>query len=362
MIIADYPLLKLDHLRRLTDGTGLLEHAIYGVPRPGEGYSVDDNARALQAVLRHHALFGDPEVLEMARRYLALLVYAQREDGRFHNDLQYDRTWSDEVGAEDTQGRAAWALAEVAATAPLADLRGPAHEFFERLRPWLRGFGSPRTRALVILAVREGLRGQGDEGDLRQVLRDNADALLGIYRAVAQPDWPWFEDRLTYGNALVSHGLLAAWEMEREARYLECARTTLDWLLEVVFPDGETFHPVGQDGWYVRGRARAHFDQQPIEAQVTVEACLEAHRLLGEERYLRRAHSAFEWFLGRNVHGLSPYDEITGGCRDGLTREGLNENQGAEATLAYLLAYLAILQAAQGERRAVSDAARRSTR
>jgi glycosyltransferase involved in cell wall biosynthesis len=332
---AELPELKLDHLRTMTDDTGLLQHATYAIPNYGEGYTTDDNARALRlAVLLEQS--GDQTSL--GTRYLAFLWHAfDPGTKRFRNVMAYDRRWLDEVGSEDAHGRAVRALGLVLGQAEQEGVRGLAGRLFDQALPQVREFTSPRAWAEAILGIRAYLRRYLGDRNARLLELELADRLLRLYAGASAPEWRWFEEVLSYGNATLPHALLAAGADLDRADLTAAGLESLTWLVGVQ-GDGAHVVPIGSNGFYPRGGLRARFDQQPIEAEVTVSACLEAYELTGNERWRDEATRAFEWFLGRNDLGLSLYDPVTGGCRDGLHADRVSQNEGAESTLAFLTA------------------------
>lgn len=347
---GELPLLKLDHLRRMTDDTGLLQHAVFSVPNYAEGYTTDDNARALVlTVLLEELGEGDgTEVHDLATRYTAFLWNAyDRTTGRFRNFLGYDRRWLDDgTDSEDAHARALWGLGTLLGRSVRDGLRGPASHLFEQALPPAREFTSPRAWAFTLLAIHEYLRrfaGDRMANDVREAL---AERLYDLYRRNSQPDWPWFEEVVAYANAKLSHAMLLCGQWMGRPEMAEAGLRSLDWLAAIQRGESGQFVPIGNRGFYRRGGERARFDQQPIEAYSMVSACLEAHRMTGEERWYREAQRAFDWFLGRNDLRLPLYDPTTGGCRDGLQPDGVNQNQGAESTLSFLLA-LAEMRLAQ---------------
>lgn len=338
-----WPPVKLDHLLRMTDTTGLLEHSLGAVPNPLEGYTVDDNARALVVTARLHAAGTD--VLDLAVRYLSFLLYAALPDGRFHNDVSYARTFEDAVGAEDTQGRAAWGLAEALVAFRETAVEVPARRLLSNLLPHLPRLVSPRAQAYALIGLHL-LVGTDDplSEPAEQVLRALASSLQDLYDRVHDQRWRWFEDRLAYANARLPQGLLAAARVTGETRWARTGLESLSFLWGLLWRN-DHLELVGNRGWHRRGGVMARFDQQPLDAAAMVEACLAAHALTGEAEWYRRAVGAFEWFLGRNAIGQPLYHPETGGCRDGLQPDRVNANEGAESTLSYLLARLALERA-----------------
>ena len=335
------PLLKLDHLQRLTDDTGLLQHAIFTVPNYTEGYTTDDNARALILTILLEELNREmpAEVERLASRYLAFLWHAFNEQAhRFRNFFAYDRRWLEDIGSEDSHGRALWSLGFVLGRSNNQGLRDTASQLFELALPVVSEFTSPRAWAFSLIAIHEYLRrfsGDRVAQDMRVML---AERLLDLYHSCSTENWLWCEDVMSYANAQLPHALLLCGQWLDRSDMAEVGLASLRWLADIQRSSNGHFVPIGNDGFYHRGGAKARFDQQPIEAGSMVSACLEAHRMTGDECWYQEAQRAFEWFLGRNDLGLPLYDPTTGGCRDGLHPDRVNRNQGAESTLAFLLA------------------------
>lgn len=334
---------NLEHLRRMTDDTGMLQHAVFGVPNYTEGYSTDDNARALIAAVYLDELGGSlaKEAQDLAIRYLAFLWYAHNpQTNRFRNFLSYSREWMEEVGSEDSHGRAIWSLGTVLGRSREQSLLGMAGQMFERTLQSTLSFESPRAWAFTLIGVHEYLRRFAGDRVAHHVREELAERLMTCYTNYSHPDWPWFENVLAYDNATLARALLLSGAgMERDDM-VATALTALEWLSELQRPGDEHFVPIGCNGFYSRGSERARFDQQPVEAYSMVSTCLDAYRITGEERWRKDAQMAYEWFMGRNDLQVSLYDASTGGCFDGLQPDGVNRNQGAESTLACLLSVL----------------------
>jgi glycosyltransferase involved in cell wall biosynthesis len=333
---GELPPLKLDHLRLMTDDTGMLQHARFTIPNYREGYSIDDNARAL-IVSTHLEELGNGEAFELASRYLAFIGYAfNTESGRFRNFMDYQRNWLEESGSDDSHGRTLWALGTVLGRSNTPALQSMAGWVFEQALPAILQTTSPRAWAFALIGVHEYLR--RFEGDRRanQVRDELAGRLLTLYRNSRSDEWCWFEAGLAYCNAALPQALLMCGQWIPDQAMTEAGLESLLWLGDLQRSDRGHFVPIGSNGFYPRGGVRARFDQQPVEAQTMASACLEAYRSTGDDRWRKEARRAFEWFLGRNDLNLSVYDPTTGGCRDGLHPDRPNENQGAESTLAFL--------------------------
>jgi glycosyltransferase involved in cell wall biosynthesis len=341
----ELPLLNLNHLRRLTDDTGLVQHACFTVPNYDEGYATDDNARALIVAvsLEEQGEDASGEASSLASRYLAFLRHAlNSQTGRFRNFLSYDRRWLETQGSDDCQGRSLLGLGTVIGRSNHPGLRGVAGQLVESALPAIAALTSPRAWSFILLAIHEYLKrfsGDRTASSLREVL---AERLLECYRSHSSEDWPWFEDRVTYCNATLPHALLVCGQAMGRDDMVKTSLKSLGWLADLHMAAHGHFVPIGSNGFYQRGGVRARFDQQPVEAHAMVSACLAAQASTGESRWGRQAHLAFDWFLGRNDLHLSLYDPATGGCHDGLHSDRLNQNEGAESTLAFLLALLEI--------------------
>lgn len=334
------PELKLDHLFRMSDSTGIFQHASFTVPNFAEGYCTDDNARALVLALLLQRLGCDsPRLGAQATTCAAFLNHAfNRKSGRFRNFMSFDRHWLEEVGSEDCQGHALWALGLCVSQAGQGSFQMLAAQLFERALPVAAEFASPRAWACTLIGIDEYLGRFSGDRRASQIREALATRLMQSYGDTAGENWHWFEEVVSYANAKLPHALILSGRCMNAAPMLETGLKALRWLTEVQTSAAGAFRPVGSNGFYPRGQARAQFDQQPIEAQATVSACIEAYRATSDMFWVTEARRAFEWFLGRNDLGLALYDPGTGGCRDGLHMDRLSQNQGAESTLAFLLA------------------------
>ncbi len=344
--IADQlPAMNASHLITMTDDTGMLQHAIFSVPNTREGYTTDDNARALivSALLDEDPSYRmDVENSNLSHRYLAFLWLAfDADSGRFRNFLGYDRKWLEAVGSDDSHGRALWSLGKVLGHSQNAGLRGAAGRLFEAAVPATLTFTSPRAWAYCILGMQAYLDWFPGDRAIQGVRNALANRLLDIYERSHSDKWRWFEKSLSYSNARLSQALILAGWRSKNQRMIEAGMDSLKWLVaEQHLEDREVFVPIGSTGFYVAGNDKARFDQQPVEACATVSACLEVYRLTEERQWLEEAQRVFRWFLGRNDLQAPLYDPTTGGCRDGLHPDRVNENQGAESTLSFLMALL----------------------
>lgn len=342
------PELKLDHLFRMSDSTGIFQHASFTVPNFAEGYCTDDNARALVLSMMLQRLgLGSPRLNERGANYAAFLNHAfDRSRGRFHNFMSFDRRWLDKVGSEDCQGQSLWALGLCVAQAGQGSYQRLAAELFELALPVAAEFTSPRAWAFTLIGIDEYLRRLSGDRRARQIREALTAKLMQRYEDAATDEWHWFEEVVSYANAKLPHAMILSGRCMNDEAMVALGLKTLRWLVQVQTSEAGSFRPIGSNGFYPRGQERALFDQQPIEAQATVSACIEAYHATSDMLWVAEARRAFEWFLGRNDLGLALYDAGTGGCRDGLHMDRLSQNQGAESTLAFLLA-LAEKQALQ---------------
>lgn len=339
------PKLSLNHVVRMTDDTGIIQHATYSVPARGTGYCVDDNSRALIVALRAHRFSASPRTARLMVVYLSYLESSQKSDGRFRNFMQYNRQIESHDGSDDCMGRALWALGECARWAPERGLRRLATQMFERALHWAPGFG-PRGKATTILGLDAFIARAPDHEEARYIVGHLSDQLVQRYRAEADAVWRWFEPDVTYDNALIPLALFRAHEITRDPSSLVVARQSLSFLERLCF-EGGYLNLVGNEGWHRRGSHRAMADEQPIDAAAFVLAFRGAYMATGNPHYRRRMRESFEWFLGRNRLATPLYDSTTSGCRDALGRHEVNENQGAESVLSFLLSLLAVLDVAE---------------
>jgi glycosyltransferase involved in cell wall biosynthesis len=338
------PALNTSHLLSMTDDTGMLQHAIFSLPNCLEGYTTDDNARALvvTTLLNKSSLDQSHGHTVLSHRYLAFLWFAFHEEtGRFRNFLSYDRTWQEEVGSEDSHGRALWALGTVLGHSEDAGLRGAAGRLFEAAVPATLTFSSPRAWAFSVLGMQAYLDWFPGDRVIQSARNLLANRLLDIYERSHSETWRWFETSLSYSNARLSQALLIAGWRSGNRRMIEAGCESLHWLMGVQHhQEDDLFVPIGSRGFFAQDGEKARFDQQPVEACATISACLQAFRLTSEKSWLDEAWCAFRWYLGENDLQVQLYDVATGGCRDGLHPDRVNENQGAESTLSFLMSLL----------------------
>ncbi|MFC1634115.1 glycosyltransferase [Planctomycetota bacterium] len=333
---------SLEHLKKLTDSTGLYQHAKYTIPNREHGYCTDDNARAVIAMIKYYAQYPEPEALQLLDTYLSFTIHSQNEEGLIRNFMDFNRTWWEKEPAHDAFGRVLWAFGTIMAKPPTPDYLSIAKDCFDKsVRHVQRQV--PRGMAYSILGMSDYLKQFPGASDIKRQLELAAEGLVTQYEENKYSDWQWFEDTLSYDNAVLPHALFVAGSTFDNKKYLKTADKTCEFLLENTFK-GDHFSFVGCKGWYERGGTRANFDQQPIEAASMVLMLRAAYDTMHDERFLTLQRKAFDWYLGRNDLRIPIYDFRTKGCNDGLTPDGINTNQGAESTLSFLLSLLAIIE------------------
>jgi glycosyltransferase involved in cell wall biosynthesis len=335
----ELPELKLEHLSRMTDSTGIFQHALFTVPNFSEGYCTDDNARAFILAVLLDELEEEPErARTLATTYAAFLNHAfDLKTKRFHNHLSFERAWLDEPGSEDCHGRALWALGLGVGRSPHRSFQALAGQLFAQALPAVTEFTSPRAWAFALIGIHEYLRRLSGDRLVQQAREVLTARLMELFGKAARVDWPWFEETLTYDNAKLAHALILSGHATGQSAVSERGLEALRWLTATQTSENGHFRPIGSNGFYPLGGTRAKFDQQPIEAHSMASACLEAYRVTADAWWYEQAQRAFDWFLGWNDLGLELYSSTTGGCRDALHVDRVNGNQGAESTLAFLL-------------------------
>ena len=338
------PDLKLDHLSRMTDSTGIFQHATYTVPNFAEGYCTDDNARAfILTVLLEELGEDSPQIRALASTYLAFLNYAlDRKSRHFRNFMSFDRSWLERAGSQDSNGRAIWALGTAVGRSQRPSFRALSGQLFNIALPTALEFTAPRPWALCLLGIDEYLRRLSGDSLAQQVREDLTQRLVERFRSSDCENWPWCENEVTYDNARLPHALLVSGAAMGRQEIVDLGLNALKWLAQLQTSENGYFKPIGCDGFFKRGEVRANFDQQPIEACAMVSACLEAYRITSDIYWNHEANRAFDWFLGFNDLGLELYSATSGGCYDALHVDRVNQNQGAESTLSFLLSLVQI--------------------
>lgn len=353
--ILELPEPPLGHLKRLTDDTGLLQHANFIIPNRRHGYCTDDNARAALVMLKYYKLYAEPEALRLFEVYLSFIIHAQNPDGTVHNFMDFNRNWWINEPPCDALGRVLWAFGAAIATPPSPNYLSIIKHCFDtsaHLIPRL----SLRQKAYAIFGLADYLKQFPGASEIKRLLAIAADSLIAAYEGMHSEDWFWFEDILAYDNAIFPEALFVAALSLSEKKYLDIAKKTCDFLLRNTY-NGKHFSFIGCNGWYVKGQKRAAFDQQPIEAASTVTMLGTAFEATVDQKYLDLQRKAFDWFLGENDLHTAVYNFRTKGCYDALGVGGVNINQGAESMVSFLLGLLNVVESHTKMEKAGTDTA-----
>lgn len=351
------PEINLLHLETLTDDTGILANAIYGVPDRRFGYTTDDNARALIAAASYHDLRKDDSIIPRLTRYLAFLRDAYNTDvGRFRNRLSYNRRWQDDIASERTHGRAVWALGVATQSAPTASTRDFGTRLFNEVVGPVVQFSSSRAWAFALVGIHAYLSRYGGDTRVRRFRETLAEKLHRRFSENASADWPWYESAVEKDSAKVAHALILSGQWLPNGAMVEEGLRALEWLIQLQIDSDGKVSILGDSGYVNREGDRARFDQLPSEVAHLIEACHEAYRCTQDRKWVGRARQLLNWFLGDNDIQAAMYDERTGGCRDELNADGPNLNQGAEATLAWLISLISVYSLLREEKVAVMEA------
>jgi len=340
------PSIETAYLEALTDDTGIFQHAKFCIPKRSEGYTTDDNARALVIAAKIHHLNKNPTMQHLAQIYLAFLNHMQKPEGNFHNYLSYERTYLDIDGSEDSLGRTLWGCGVTVNSDLSEDMRLVARDIFDRGLPWALKSTSIRCHASALIGLEQYYKTVPDE-TLKSAAKILGTHIVQYFRDQVKDDWRWFEPCLTYDNARLPQALFVAYALVGDKEFLDVAVEAMDFLQKTLFVN-DVFVPIGNDGWYKRNGNRALYDQQPLEATAMVDAAIDGFYVTNNQCYLDVANLAFEWFLGRNSRSLMVYNPKTKGCCDGISPSNINRNQGAESTVSYLLARLKLEEQKMG--------------
>ena len=326
----------------MSDSTGMLQHAIGIVPDRDHGYCLDDNVRALMLMNRAAAL-TEAERHRWSLRYASFIQHAwDSSAGVFRNFMGFDRRWLEDRGSDDSNGRAIWTLGQTALTAPNKDLRDWAGRLFDEALAAFGAIRSPRAIAFAMLGATSMLRTKPDHGISREFVAKGAAFLSARLQYAQKPGWNWFEDTLAYDNARLCQALIEGGSILEQDEFVLDGIETLNWLCSRQTSVDGTFRPIGSHGFAMQ-HASLPFDQQPLEAQATIEAAYSAWLQDGDDLWFDHARNAWRWFFGFNDRGAILVDYQTGLCRDGVNPRGVNENSGAESNLAFQHAYYSML-------------------
>lgn len=338
------PPFSLNHINRMTDDTGIIQHAQFGIPNLKEGYCMDDNARALLMVIMDYRQMKKQRALELSTIYLSYIHYMQNPNGTFRNFLSFSRNFLDEVGSEDSFGRTIWALGFLLGNAPNNAFYQAGQQIFFNAAPNFEKLKSIRSIANTIIGICYYLKSAPADENMIEKLRYLVNILLKHYDENSSPDWQWFEQLLSYDNGILPLALLHAVEILNDEKIKKTAIESMNFLTKVTLKDSY-LSIVGNENWYRKDGERSIFSQQPVDAMAMVLMYHQAYHITMDKEYISKLYTCFLWFLGENDLKVNLYDFETNGCYDGFDKNGVNRNQGAESTLAYLISYLAVLQA-----------------
>lgn len=354
---------KTEYMRRITDDTGIFQHTKFGVPDRSKGYTTDDNARALIAAVLLYNGKRDIAALDLIHTYISFIHHAQNADGNFRNFMDYNRSFVEDSGSEDCQGRTLWALGfTLAHSTYLPDnLLNTCRYLINQTLPHIDALRSPRAIAYAIVGLSYLIETSNaltysfpyskpaateedaaflPRASILELIENMAAKLHDQYSRNKGNGWNWFEDSLTYGNSMLPWALLKAYRISRNDSLKETAKESLDFLAANTFSKEGYYKPIGSHGWLLRGGEAAPYDEQPIEACEMLLACKEASSVLHDSTYLKHAALCYEWYLGNNSLKTSLIDPQTGACYDGIHRTGLNLNQGSESIISFSIAHL----------------------
>ncbi|MFO7830063.1 MAG: glycosyltransferase family 4 protein [Bacteroidales bacterium] len=338
------PIFSLAHINRLTDDTGIIQHAKFGIPNLKEGYCLDDNARALLMVLMTYKQTKDLRALELSPIYLSYIHYMQNTDGTFKNFLSFSRQFLDEVGSEDSFGRTIWALGYLLANAPNDAYYQTGKVIFFKAVPNFEKLKSIRSIANTMIGMSYYLKSNPSDNSMTEMLQNMANTLVKHYEMNQSDNWKWFESLLAYDNGILPLALLHAAEILDNDKITRVAIESMNFLTEHTLKE-DYLSVIGNEKWYYKDGERSVFAQQPIDAMAMVLMFHQAFHLTKDKEYINKLYTSFLWFLGENDVRMSLYDYETKGCCDGFESYGINRNQGAESSLAYLISHLTVLQA-----------------
>ncbi|MDD4629985.1 MAG: glycosyltransferase [Eubacteriales bacterium] len=338
MNFSDQKLGFVDYLYKLTDDTGIFQHSVYGIPDPRKGYTTDDNSRALILAVMLLESYKEKNFSELVSEYLAFLLNAQNENGTFKNFMNYQREFTEEKGSEDCFGRCMWALGRTISSAAIPEniKRTCQHLLNKSLENWPK-LTSPRAKASSIVGLSYLIGTDEITGHIETLSME----LVSQYKQFKDGDWHWFENSMTYGNAILPWSLFRAYIILKKDILLKTARESMDFLEEITCKNGY-FKPIGCNSWLLKGKNAAEYDEQPVEACETLLSFLEYYKITSDKKYLDHAVKCFCWYTGQNSKSLSLIDEETGACYDGLTENGLNYNQGSESIVSYGISIMEI--------------------
>lgn len=337
--LPSLPEVNLSHLQNITDTTGILQHSVYSIPNRNEGYCIDDNCRALHVAIMNKYLFHEPVVDSLISTYLSFIYYAyNKESGLFRNFMSYDRKWLEETGSEDSNARTLFVLGYMIKNTDNHSHLAICKTLFDSTVMNMSTFTSLRSISHIIMGCIFYLQRFSGAREVKRICKKLLEKLNDAYVENSSEDWRWFEPYLTYDNARLPQALLMGGIYFKNSNYLYSGIEALNWMYDNIFDKENNYvSPVGNDGWYFKGKEKAKYDQQPIEIPAIIDACYQAYLITEDMEWINRISLTFSWFLGNNDRQEPLYDFTTGGCFDGLTSAITNQNQGAESTVCWLI-------------------------
>ncbi|MEK4062024.1 MULTISPECIES: glycosyltransferase [Paenibacillus] len=354
---------KADYMHRITDDTGIFQHTKFGVPDRSKGYTTDDNARALIAAVLLYKKDQDSVSLDLIHTYLSFIHHAQNEQGNFRNFMDYSRSFLEDNGSEDCQGRTLWALGFALSYSSILpdNLLNTCRYLINQALPHIEKLGSPRAVAYAVVGLSYLIKTPGaltysfpyphtpstaeekaflSKDFITGLIERIAVRLHNQYNHTKGDGWNWYEDSLTYGNSMLPWALLRAFKLSGNAALKHTAKESLDFLASRTFAREGYYKPIGSHGWLLRGGEPALYDEQPIEACEMLLTCREAASVLQDPSYLQQADLCYSWYTGHNSLNLPLIDPQSGACYDGIHSSGLNLNQGSESIISFSIAHL----------------------
>ncbi len=338
-ILPSLPDVNLTHLKNMTDSTGIFQHATYSIPNPRHGYCTDDNARALLVSVMHKTHFDDSSIDEYVKVYLQFVYYSFNEEtGLFRNFMSYERKWLEEVASEDCNGRVIFVLGYLIKNIKSHSVLGLTKNLFDNSIKNMEEFKSPRAIAYIILGCISYIDKFSGAIEIKKILNKLTQRLFEFYVNTKTDDWLWFENSLTYANARLPQALIIAGKSLNNKEYVTAGVESLEWLYNILQgKDKKYLSLIGNSGWLVKGETKSKYDQQPVEIPGLIDACYEAFLVTNDDMWISHIGTAFSWFLGNNDRQEPMIDFTSGGCYDGLTSTKVNDNQGAESALSWLM-------------------------
>ena len=342
--ISLLPGFSMKQIKRLTDDTGIIQHAIFGIPNLKEGYCLCDNSRALLLALMAYRIKKDESSLKLIPTYLSFILYMQNDDGNFKNYLSFSREYLEEVGSEDSFGRTIWAVGYLFNYPPNNSYRQIGQLIFDKAKPHFDNLQSIRSIANTIIGISYYLRNKMSDDAMIEKLRGLTYKLIDHYNINNHDGWHWYEALLAYDNAILPLAMLHATSILNEDKINKIAFESMNFLVKNTMSN-DYLSIIGNEEWFMKDGERSVYAQQPVDAMGMVLMFRQAYNITGDRSYLTKLFKSFKWFLGENDLRMSLYNHDTQGCCDGIESYGINQNQGAESTIAYLVSYLNVLKA-----------------